>query len=66
MNDCIRVQVDGQWRLVDRDLFLDAHQQLADYYRAKGMTGDALDYAIEQDLPHHLALMLDASNITKH
>jgi hypothetical protein len=51
---------------VDYDVFLDVHQQLADYYRAKGMTGDALDYAIEQDLPHHLALMLDASNITKH
>ena len=59
MSDYIRVQVDGQWRLVDHDLFLDIHQQLADHFRAQGLSGDALDVAIVAMLPVRLRQILD-------
>ena len=61
MNDKIKCMVGDHERLIDLGLFLDVHQQLADYYRAKGMTGHALDYAIEADLPRRLAEILDGT-----
>jgi hypothetical protein len=55
----VQCMVGDEMRVVDRDLFIDVHDQLADYYRAKGMTGDALDYAIATNLPRRLAEILD-------
>ena len=43
MTNKIKCMVGDQMREVDYDLFLEVHTRLADYYRAKGMTGDALD-----------------------
>ena len=59
MGDYIRTKVDGRWRLVDMDLFLDVHQQLADHFRARGLNGEALDVAIVEMLPIRLAQALD-------
>jgi hypothetical protein len=38
---------------------LDAHQQLADEYRARGLTGHALDVAIVSNLPLRPAQLID-------
>ena len=51
--------VGDQVRRIDRGLFLDVHWQLVEHYRAEGLTGDALSYAIEEALPSRLAQVLD-------
>jgi hypothetical protein len=55
MPDKIQCMVGDQERIIDFDVFIDVHEQLANYYRGKGMTGDALDYAINVALPQRLS-----------
>jgi hypothetical protein len=59
MPDKIQVLVGERMRVIDHDFFLEVHQQLADYYRGKGLTGHALDVAIVAELPRRLAAILD-------
>jgi len=49
-------------RIVDHDLFIEVHEQLADEYRARGLTGHALDVAINNNLAHRLAQILDGTS----
>jgi hypothetical protein len=62
----IQTMVGDQQREVDYDVFLEAHTRLADYYRALGLEGDKLDFAIVEALPQQLAHLLDATNTTQH
>ena len=64
MPDEIKCMVGDEERIIDMDVFIDVHQQLADYYRAKGLTGDALDVAITEMLPVRLLQILD--NLAVH
>lgn len=57
--EAIRTQVDGRWRLVDMNLYLKVHEQLADDFRARGLSGEALDVAIAEMLPVRLAQVLN-------
>jgi hypothetical protein len=61
MTNKIQCMVGDHERIIDMDVFIEAHEHLADYYRGKGMTGDALDYAIESELPQRLAQILDGT-----
>lgn len=55
MNDkMILCPVGDQMRLVDHDLFIEIHEQLAAHYRQLGLTGHRLDLAIETHLPRRL------------
>ena len=44
--------------LVDGELAHDCHEILAAHYRARGLTGDALDHAIVDALPQAIACAL--------
>ena len=63
MPDKIRCMVGDQERIIDMDVFIDAHEYLADHYRAKGLTGDALDVAICDMLPVRLSQILDKAMV---
>ena len=63
MPDKIQCMVGDQERIVDMDVFIDAHQWLADHFRAKGLSGDALDVAINEMLPLRLSQILDKVTI---
>lgn len=64
MNDkMILCPVGDQMRLVDHDLFIEIHEQLAAHYRQLGLTGHRLDLAIETHLPCRLEQILDGSTV---
>ena len=63
MGDCIRVQIEGRWRLVDMGLFLDVHEQLANRFRARGLKGQALDVAIAEMVPMRLSQILNSMSV---
>lgn len=63
MNNSIRCMVGDEQRVIDFDLFVEVHTHLADFYRALGLTGDRLDIAIVEELPHRLAAELGSTNI---
>jgi hypothetical protein len=58
--------VGDRLRLIDSDLFSEVHQELADQFRAEGLTGAALDHAIVDALPHRLAEILGGTYSTRH
>lgn len=55
--------VGDQMRLVDHDLFIEIHEQLAAHYRQLGLTDHRLDLAIETHLPCRLEQILDGSTV---
>ena len=57
----IQCQVGDSQRVIDHDLFIDTHERLAVEYRARGLTGLALDTAIANNLPRRLAQILDGT-----
>lgn len=61
MPDEIICMVGDQERIIDFDVFMDAHEHLADYYKALGFEGDKLDLAICNALPWRLAQVLDGT-----
>ena len=54
----IQTMVGNELRRVDYHLFLCVHDELADKYRAQGLTGRALDEAIVAERPAVLAIAL--------
>jgi hypothetical protein len=52
-------RVGTDWRIVDIEIFLRCHGQLADEMRLRGFKGAALDHAIVDRLPTRLAVVLD-------
>ena len=64
--DKILTQVGDRMRLVDRDTFMDVQEELADRYRAAGLTGYVLDLAVVSNLPRRLAEVLDGTATTWH
>jgi hypothetical protein len=62
----IQVRVGYELRVVDMDLFITVHEELAEHYRAEGLRGDALDHAICDALPQRLAEVLDEPRSTRH
>jgi hypothetical protein len=57
----IKCMVADEERIIDMDVFIDAHQELADYYYDKGLRDHALDVAIVTELPRRLAMILDGT-----
>jgi hypothetical protein len=57
----IRCKVGDELRLIDDDVFIDAHAQLSQFYVSLGLDGDLLDIQIAKELPHRLAAMLDSN-----
>jgi hypothetical protein len=62
----IQCMVGNEMRVIDRDLFMTVHEELADEFRALGLTGHLLDIAIVSNLPRRLAQILDRSVRTRH
>jgi hypothetical protein len=52
--------------LVDSDIFHTVHDELAEHFRAMGLTGDALDMAIVTNLRPRLAEVLGELCSTRH
>ena len=63
MKETILCKVGDEKRVIDFDVFVEAHTQLSEFYRALGLEGDRLDIAIVEELPHRLAHLLDDSNV---
>jgi hypothetical protein len=56
--DKIQCMVGDEMCVIDMDVFQTAHEELADKYRALGLSGRTLDLAIVANLPRRLAEML--------
>lgn len=63
---CMEAMVGDELRVVDMDIFITVHEELADHYRAEGLRGNALDIAICNALPKRLAEVLDKPYSTRH
>lgn len=57
----IKCLVGDKMRVIDLDVFLETHDNLAAHYRAKGLTGYELDSAIVTALPYRLAQVLNGT-----
>jgi hypothetical protein len=62
----IQCMVGDELRVIDMDLFMTAHEDLADEFRAMGLTGHTLDLAIVANLPKRLAEVLGELCSTRH
>ena len=62
----IGTKVGNHMRLVDYDLFVTVHEELADKFRALGLAGHLLDLAITSNLPRRLSEVLDGTDATRH
>ena len=62
----VRSMVGDELCVVDMDIFITVHEELAEYYRAEGLRGDALDHAICDALPERLAEVLGEPRATRH
>src|SRR5262249_14341886 len=58
--------VGDEMRLIDFDIFLSASDELAEQFRAAGMTGQTLDEHVAAHLPKRLAEKLGVSGGTRH
>jgi hypothetical protein len=62
----VRAMVGDELCVVDMDMFITVHDELAEQYKAEGLRGDALDHAICDALPERLAEMLGEPYSTRH
>jgi hypothetical protein len=62
----ILTRVGASRELVDDDLFLDIHEQLADHFRSQGLTGHDLDVAIVGAMPDALQQALHGDRGSVH
>jgi hypothetical protein len=52
--DTVITFVGNERRTVDADLFFATFEELVDLYKCRGLSGDALDYAVRDALPARL------------